>query len=97
MLGAIGLAHPDIQLELQSSQDGVNNSIDDKNDLAPALLIPAAELLTELEDRWRSKRSTPTASQNIPGAQVNPPGVNPTPDRNTLNEMIRLWQGNKTG
>jgi ABC-type molybdate transport system substrate-binding protein len=39
-------------------------------------------------------RSIPNSpwSQNIPGAEVNPPGVNPTPDRNMLNEIIRLWQ-----
>ncbi|MBI4780233.1 MAG: substrate-binding domain-containing protein [Oscillatoriophycideae cyanobacterium NC_groundwater_1537_Pr4_S-0.65um_50_18] len=53
-------AHPDIQLELkfQGSQDVVNNYVDDKNDFDPALLIPAnAELLTELEDRWRAQNS----------------------------------------
>jgi len=39
-------------------------------------------------------RSIPNSpwNQNIPGAEVKPPGVNPTPDRNTLNEIIRLWQ-----
>ena len=39
-------------------------------------------------------RSIPNSpwSQNIPGAEVNPPGVNPTPDRSTLDEIIRLWQ-----
>ncbi len=39
-------------------------------------------------------RSIPNSpwNQNIPGAEVNPPGVNPTPDRNTLDEIIRLWQ-----
>ncbi len=39
-------------------------------------------------------RSVPNSpwSQPIPGVEVNPPGVNPTPDRNTLTEIIRLWQ-----
>ncbi|MBW4658930.1 MAG: substrate-binding domain-containing protein [Drouetiella hepatica Uher 2000/2452] len=39
-------------------------------------------------------RSIPNSpwNQNIPGAEVNPPGVQPTPDRNTLDEIIRLWQ-----
>lgn len=39
-------------------------------------------------------RSIPNSpwSQTIPGVEINPPGVNPTPDRSTLNEIIRLWQ-----
>ncbi|MDX2214807.1 MAG: substrate-binding domain-containing protein [Oculatellaceae cyanobacterium bins.114] len=39
-------------------------------------------------------RSVPNSpwSQNIPGAEVDPPGVTPPPDRDTLTEVIRLWQ-----
>lgn len=31
-------------------------------------------------------------SQNIPGAEVNPPRVAPLADRSTLGEIVRLWQ-----
>jgi ABC-type molybdate transport system substrate-binding protein len=31
-------------------------------------------------------------SQNIPGVEVSPPGVTTAPDRDTLAEIIRLWQ-----
>jgi ABC-type molybdate transport system substrate-binding protein len=31
-------------------------------------------------------------SQSIPGAKVNPPGVASVPTRETLNEVIRLWE-----
>lgn len=39
-------------------------------------------------------RSVPNSpwSQSIPGANANPPGVAPAPDRTTLAEIVRLWQ-----
>jgi ABC-type molybdate transport system substrate-binding protein len=51
-------SHPEIQVDLlfQGSQDIVNNFIDQKFDLPPTVLIPAdAELLDELQERWRSQ------------------------------------------
>lgn len=50
-------ANPGILVEVraQGSQDMINKYIDDKNDFAPTLLIPASkELLTELAERWRA-------------------------------------------
>ncbi|MBD2460684.1 substrate-binding domain-containing protein [Oscillatoria sp. FACHB-1407] len=45
-------------------------------------------------DGSTSLRSVPGSpwSQNIPGARIDPPGVTPIPDRDTLTEVIRLWQ-----
>lgn len=39
-------------------------------------------------------RSVPNSpwNQNIPGAAIAPPGVTQPPDRDTLTEVIRLWQ-----
>ncbi|HEY9662570.1 MAG TPA: substrate-binding domain-containing protein [Allocoleopsis sp.] len=44
---------------------------------------PAINLTTVPNSPW---------SQNIPGADPNPPGVTPPPDRTTLSEILRLWQ-----
>lgn len=45
-------------------------------------------------DRSLDIRSVPNSpwSQNIPGSKTDPPGVTPPPDRDTLTEVIRLWQ-----
>jgi ABC-type molybdate transport system substrate-binding protein len=51
-------SHPEIKVDLlfQGSQDIVNNFIDQKFDTPPTVLIPAdAELLDELQERWRSQ------------------------------------------
>lgn len=51
-------AHPniDLQIEIQGSQDMVNNYIDDQNDFTPTVLIPAnGQLLDELAQRWTTQ------------------------------------------
>jgi ABC-type molybdate transport system substrate-binding protein len=50
--------HPNISLniEIQGSQDIVNNYIDDRNDVTPTVLIPANHLvLDELAERWQAQ------------------------------------------
>jgi len=43
----------DLQVEIQGSQDMVNNYLDDRNDFTPTVLIPAnGQLLDELAQRW---------------------------------------------
>jgi len=51
-------AHPniDLQIEIQGSQDIVNNYVDDQNDFTPTVLIPAnGQLLDELAQRWQTQ------------------------------------------
>lgn len=53
-------AYPNINLEveIQGSQDIVNNYIDDRNDFTPTVLIPAnGQLLDELAERWASQNN----------------------------------------
>ncbi|MBE9078864.1 substrate-binding domain-containing protein [Romeria aff. gracilis LEGE 07310] len=53
-------AYPDIalQIEIQGSQDIVNNFIDGRNDFQPTVLIPAnGQLLDELQNRWDTQHS----------------------------------------
>jgi ABC-type molybdate transport system substrate-binding protein len=53
--------NPAIKLDLkfQGSQDLVNNYIDDKNDFTPTVLLPGnAELIKELEERWRAQNNS---------------------------------------
>ena len=46
----------DLQIEIQGSQDIVNNFIDDSNDFTPTVLIPAnGQLLDELAQRWTTQ------------------------------------------
>ncbi len=46
----------DLQIELQGSQDLVNNYLDDQNDFTPTVLIPAnGQLLDELAQRWSTQ------------------------------------------
>jgi len=52
--------YPDIKLDLrfQGSQDIVNNYVNDDNDFAPTVLIPAnGELLDEVRDRWAAQNN----------------------------------------
>lgn len=51
-------AHPniDLNIEIQGSQDIVNNYLDDRNDFEATVLIPAnGELLKELQERWQTQ------------------------------------------
>mgnify|MGYP000279296785 CR=1 FL=1 len=53
-------ANPNINLEveIQGSQDMVNNYLDDQNDFTPTVLIPAnGQLLDELAQRWAAQSS----------------------------------------
>ena len=46
----------DLQVEIQGSQDMVNNYLDDQNDFTPTVLIPAnGQLLEELAQRWTTQ------------------------------------------
>lgn len=46
----------DLQIEIQGSQDIVNNYLDDQNDFTPTVLIPAnGQLLEELAQRWQTQ------------------------------------------
>jgi ABC-type molybdate transport system substrate-binding protein len=46
----------DLQVEIQGSQDMVNNYLDDQNDFTPTVLIPAnGQLLEELARRWQTQ------------------------------------------
>lgn len=48
----------DINIEIQGSQDIVNNYINDQNDFTPTVLIPAnGQLLDELAQRWTAQFS----------------------------------------
>ncbi|MGF1522591.1 MAG: substrate-binding domain-containing protein [Leptolyngbyaceae cyanobacterium] len=52
-------ANPNINLtiEIQGSQDMVNNYVDDRNDFTPTVLIPAnGQLLDELAQRWTTQQ-----------------------------------------
>lgn len=46
----------DLQIEIQGSQDIVNNYLNDQNDFTPTVLIPAnGQLLDELAQRWTAQ------------------------------------------
>ncbi|MDB9526096.1 substrate-binding domain-containing protein [Oscillatoria sp. CS-180] len=46
----------DLKIEIQGSQDMVNNYVDDQNDFTPTVLIPAnGQLLDELAQRWTAQ------------------------------------------
>ncbi|MEM9003777.1 MAG: substrate-binding domain-containing protein, partial [Cyanobacteria bacterium P01_F01_bin.86] len=46
----------DVKVEIQGSQDIVNNYVDDGNDFTPTVLIPAnGQLLDELAQRWTTQ------------------------------------------
>ncbi|MGF1459342.1 MAG: substrate-binding domain-containing protein [Leptolyngbyaceae cyanobacterium] len=62
----------DLQIEIQGSQDIVNNYVDDQNDFTPTVLIPAnGQLLTELEERWQAQYGdTPFHSAPQPVAKT---------------------------
>lgn len=66
--------HPNIRLniELQGSQDIVNNYIDDRNDFTPTVLIPANQLvLDELAERWQAQSAdSPFYDEPQPVAQT---------------------------
>ena len=52
------VAYPniDLKIEIQGSQDIVNNFLDDRNDFTPTVLIPAnGQLLEELTQRWTTQ------------------------------------------
>ena len=47
----------DLNIEIQGSQDIVNNYVDDRNDFTPTVLIPAnGQLLDELAQRWTTQQ-----------------------------------------
>jgi ABC-type molybdate transport system substrate-binding protein len=66
--------HPNIRLdiEIQGSQDIVNNYIDDRNDFAPTVLIPANQrVLDELAERWQAQAAeSPFYGEPQPIAQT---------------------------
>lgn len=61
-----------VKVEIQGSQDMVNNYVDGQNDFQPTVLIPAnGQLLGELEERWSSQNSaSPFLGQPQPIAKT---------------------------
>ncbi len=62
----------DINIEIQGSQDIINNYVDDNNDFKPTVLIPAnGVILKELETRWKAtENSEPFYQQPTPIAKT---------------------------